>query len=160
VLLPAHCVESKKIMGVTQLELPIFLFQNNLEADGTVFEVSEIIVHPDWDILSKSYEADIAIAILNEPVIMSTSVTNICLNSPSKLAEDFIGQYAIVCGWGHSKISDYQQVDNLRAVTVPIVDKKYCNESRVFREITSNKLFCAGSTDKEAGACKGKQNYF
>ncbi len=155
-LFAAHCVESKQSIITTKPELSIFLFQNNLEEDGTEFSVSEIIVHSNWDILSKPYEADIAIAILKDPVIMSSNVTNICLNSPSKSVEDFIGRKATVCGWGHSEISDYQPVDdNLRAVTVPIVDQKNCKESRVLREIYADTLFCAGSTNITAGPCKG-----
>ncbi len=116
-------MESKKRIDKAQPELPFFLFQNNLEENskGTEFDISEIIVHPDWNILSQSYEADIAIAILKEPVKFSSNITNICLNSPSKTVDDFfIDQDGIVCGWGHSETSGSTPVDDLRAVTVPI----------------------------------------
>ncbi len=147
-------MEAKKIVDTTKPELSIFLFQNNLEEEGTAFYVSEIIVHPDWDILNKRYEADIAIVILKEPVEISSNVTNICLNSPSKPVENFIGKDATVCGWGHIENS-FKPVKELRAVTVPIVEQKNCNESRVLREISSDTLFCAGSTNITAGPCKG-----
>ncbi len=155
-LFAAHCVESKKSVFTTQPEFSIFLFQNNLYEDGPDYHVSEIIVHPDWDVLTKPYEADIAIAILKEPVEFSSKVTNICLNSPTKPVDDnFIGQNAVVAGWGHTEES-FKTVADLRAVTVPIVDRNECKESPVLRDIYSDTLFCAGSTEQKVGPCKGK----
>ncbi len=127
---------------------------------GTEFGISEIIVHPDWDILTQSYEADIAIAILEKLIKFSPNLTNICLNEPSRPVGDFFtGQNGTVSGWGHSQTSKYKHVDDLRAVTVPIVDHRYCKESRTLREIYADTLFCAGRTDTAAGPCKGKMKF-
>jgi hypothetical protein len=156
-------VQSKKSIDTKQPELPIFLFQNNLSEEliGTEFDIAEIIVHPDWDILNQSYEADIAIAILKKPVKFSPNITNICLNSPAKPVDDFfIGKNGTVCGWGHSETSGSKPVDELRAVTVPIVDQSFCSESRALREIYAETLFCAGRTDIAAGPCKGDFKIF
>jgi secreted trypsin-like serine protease len=155
VLFAAHCVKLKKSVDTAQPEFPIFLFQNNLSEDlvGTEFEVAKIIVHPDWNILTQPYEADIAIAILKEPVEFSSNITNICLNSSSKPVDDLLN--GTVCGWGHSETSGSKPVDELRAVTVPIVGQRLCSESRAFREIYAETLFCAGRTDIAAGPCKG-----
>ncbi len=158
VLFAAHCVKSKKSVDTAHPELPIFIFQNNLSVDlvGTEFEIAEIIVHPDWDILDQPYEADIAIVILKEPVKFSSNITNICLNSPAKPVDKFfIGRNGTVAGWGHSETSESKPVKDLRAVTVPIVDQIYCTESKVLREIYSETLFCAGNTGIAAGPCKG-----
>ncbi len=155
----AHCLESKKSIVTKQAEFSIFVFQNNLDEDETPeYEVSKIIVHPDWDTLTKPYEADIAIAILKEQVEFSPNVTNICLNSPLKQVDDnFVGQNATVCGWGHTETS-FEAADDLRAVTVPIVDRYECTESPVLREIYSETLFCAGDTKQKAGPCKGEKS--
>jgi hypothetical protein len=117
------------------------------------------MVHPDWNVLTKPYEADIAIAILKEPVEFSSNVTNICLNSPTKPVDDnFIGQNGTVGGWGHTEES-FVSVKDLRAVTVPIVDRYECKESPVLREIYSETLFCAGNVDIAAGPCRGKERH-
>jgi hypothetical protein len=138
VLLAAHCVEYKKGFVTTQLEFLTFLFQDDLYTDGSEYYISEIIVHPDWDVLTKPYEADIAIAILKEPVEFSSNVTNICLNSPSKPVDDnFIGQSGTVC-WKNG-------------TTVPIVDRDECIESPLLRDIYSDTLFCAGRTNINKG---------
>jgi hypothetical protein len=144
VLFAAHCVESKKSFITTQAEFSIFVFQDDLKETGSDFHISRIIVHPDWNILTKPYEADIAIAILKELVEFSSNVTNICLNSPSKPVEDFVGQNATVAGWGHTEES-FTSVNDLRAVTVPIVERYKCRESPVLRDIYSETLFCAGN---------------
>jgi hypothetical protein len=152
-------VKSKKSVDTTPLEMPFFRFQNKLTGQvlpGDLFEVSDIIVHPDWDILTQPYKADIAIAILKEPVNFSSDITNICLNSPLKPVDNFfIGKNGTVCGWGHSEFSGSKHVDELRAVTVPIVDQNVCNESQVLQKIYADTLFCAGRTDIAAGPCKG-----
>ncbi len=141
-LFAAHCVEYKRNIITACIEL-FFRFQNNLDDRSMV---SEIIVHPDWDALTKPYEADIAIAILKEPVEFSTHVTNICLNSPTNSVDDnFIGKKAFVC-WKNT--------------TVPIVDRDECKESPVLREIYSDTLFCAGRTDNAAGLCKSKKKNY
>ncbi len=156
-LLAAHCMESKKNINKTQPELSYFMFQNNWSDDGTEYQISEIIVHPDWDILTKPYEADIAIAILKEPVEISSNVTNICLNSPSKPVDDyFIDQSGFVAGWGHTE-SSFKPVDDLRAVTVPIVEREKCKESTALRDLYSETLFCAGDIKRKAGPCRGKE---
>jgi secreted trypsin-like serine protease len=156
VLFAAHCVENKKSI-TTQTESSSFRIQDYSDEDKTPdFEISEIIVHPDWDTLTKPYEADIAIAILEEPVEFP-NVTNICLNSPSKSVEEFIGQSGVVAGWGHTEAS-FEAANELRAVTVPIVDRYECTESPVFREIYSETLFCAGDTKQKAGPCKGEKS--
>jgi secreted trypsin-like serine protease len=127
VLFAAHCVESKKSIDTVQAELSYFVFRDNWDEDGTQYHISEIIVHQDWDTLTKPYEADIAIAILKEPVEFSSNVTNICLNSPSKAVDDnFIGRNASVAGWGYTKSSGNKTVNELRAVTVPIVERDKC----------------------------------
>ncbi len=158
-LLAAHCVELKKSIITTQVESSYFVFRDNWDDDGPEYQISEIIVHPDWDILTKPYEADIAIAILKEPVEFSTHVTNICLNSPlSPVDDNFIGQNATVAGWGHTE-SSLEPIEELRAVTVPIVERGKCTESPVLREIYSETLFCAGNTEQKAGPCSGKNYY-
>ncbi len=86
-------------------------------------------------------------------------MTNICLNSPSRQVDDnFVGQNAFVAGWGHTE-SSLEPVEELRAVTVPIVEREKCTESPVLREIYSETLFCAGNTDIAAGPCSGKNYY-
>ncbi len=146
-LLAAHCVELKKNIITMQAELSFFRFQDNLYDEGPEYYISEIIVHPDWDTLTKPYEADIAIAILKKPVEFSSNVRNICLNSPSRPVDDnFIGWNATVGGWGPTEDSIIETVDILKAVTVPIVDRERCTESTVLREIYSETFFCAGKS--------------
>ncbi len=157
-LFAAHCVENKKSIITSQLEFSYFVFQDNWDEDGPIFDIYKIIVHPDWDTLTKPYEADIAIAILKEPVEFSSNLTNICLNSPSKPVEDFIGQNATVAGWGYTRFSENDAVNELRAVTVPIVDRYECTESPVLREMYSETLLCAGDTKKKAGPCRGNEH--
>jgi hypothetical protein len=141
-----------------QEALTKFVFQDNLEKAGN--KVSEIIVHPDWDVLTKSFEADIAIAILKETVEFSLNVTNICLNSSTKPVEDFfVGQNATVCDWKITEPSENETTVELKVVTVPIVDRDKCKESTVLREIYSDTLFCAGNIDIASGLCKGMKRH-
>jgi hypothetical protein len=152
-------VEAKR-SDPKKIEMQIFLFRNNLNQykDDTMFGISEIIVHPDWNALNPLYEADIAIAILEKPVEFSSEITNICLNTSRSDDDNLLDKIGIVCGWGYSEFSNYRPVNDLRAVTVRIVDQQNCNESQSLREIYAETLFCAGNTNNAAGPCKGDTN--
>lgn len=158
-MLAAHCIKYKKNIDAAAPESSVFFFYNNLTANGAVTEISEIILHPDWDnyILRPEYKADIAIAILKEPIQLSKEVWHICLNSPLNPIENFVGKIANVSGWGQTESSGTEFVNELREVSVPIVEQHLCNNSDKLRRINADTLFCAGRTDNKFGPCKGIQ---
>ncbi len=121
--------------------------------DSPDADVSEFIIHPDWDPLDSHYTADIAIAVLKEPIELSDEIHHVCLNTPSDPIQSFAGRNASVYGWGLTE--ELKLVTELRHVEVPMVDQAMCNSSRALRRIMSDTSFCAGARDGKSGACNG-----
>jgi hypothetical protein len=123
--------------------------------DPAKAEVSEFIVHPDWDPEDTHYSADIAIAVLKKPVEITNKIRHVCLNTPSYPIQSLAGQNTSVYGWGLTE--ELETVTELREVEVPLVDQAFCNSSSPkLRNIMSDTSFCAGARDGETGACNGK----
>jgi hypothetical protein len=145
-----------------------FYFKNDYDTDDESANayVSEFIVHPDWDPKETRYTADIAIAILKEPVNLTNKVRHVCLNTPSKPIQSFAGRNAKVYGWGLTEGLEYYT--ELRDVEVPLVDQKWCSKTEYttwifftkeeptkIANIMSETSFCAGAKDGKTGPCNG-----
>jgi hypothetical protein len=118
-------------------------------------EISELILHPDWDHKSKHFKADIAIAVLKEPVIFTSDIRKICLTTPSQPIKNFANQIATVAGWGYTETSNKTSVSDLREVKVPIAEQSLCDASKRLQRYNADTLFCAGSRDNLTGPCRG-----
>ncbi len=110
-------------------------------------DVSELMLHPDWDSKSEQFKADIAIAVLKEFIDFSLDVRKICFSAPNQPIENFVGQNATVAGWGYTESSGRQAVLQLRDVIVPIVNQTFCSASSRLKKYNADTLFCAGSKD-------------
>ncbi len=140
-----------------------FFFGNDLtvieEADK--MKTSEFFIHPDWETDTQRRYADLAIALLVNPVKFSDDVLHVCLNSPLNPVDSFAGNNATVVGWGFTEFSSATPVKHLREVAVPFVDQSFCNSSHIFVWlINSDTSFCAGAKDGKSGACVGNYSSF
>ncbi len=158
VLFAAHCIQDKQQEGKLSKKASesYFYFKNDYDADdeSTKAEVSEFIVHPDWDPEEKCYTADIAIAVLKEPMKLTNKIRHVCLNTPSNPIQNFAGRNASVYGWGLTE--ELETVSELHHVDVPLVDQVLCNSSNPnIPKIMSDTSFCAGARDGRTGPCNG-----
>ncbi len=139
-----------------------FYFKNDnddVDDASAKADVSEFITHPDWDPEDSHYTADIAIAVLKEPVKLSNEISHVCLNTPSNPIQNFAGRNAKVYGWGLTE--ELELASQLRQVEVPLVNQALCNSSGpTLRKIMSDTSFCAGAKDGQTGACNGKQKKY
>ncbi len=153
----AHCLQDKGQKVVKNAFESHIIFQNDHSAanDSAKGEVSEFIIHPDWDPKDSHYTADIAIAVLKKPLKLSDDIQYVCWNTPSHPIQDFAGKNGIVYGWGLTE--EFKTVSKLRQVPIPLVDQAECHgTNRAFRGIMSNTSFCAGARDGKTGACSGR----
>ncbi len=153
----AHCVQDKKSKEVKEALKSQFRFENDYDygLQSARADVSEFIIHPDWDPDDSHYTADIAIAVLKEPIKLSNEIRHVCLNTPSHPIQSFAGRLSKVYGWGFTE--EIKTVSDLRDVSVPLVDQALCNSSHPeLPTIMSDTSFCAGARDGKTGACNGK----
>jgi hypothetical protein len=138
-----------------------FYFKNdyNDEDDSARVDVSEFIIHPDWDPKDSHYTANIAIAVLKNPIKLSNEIEPITVNNPSNLIQSFAGRNALVCGWGYTE--NFKLVSQLHDITIPLVDQALCNSSNpTLANIMSDTSFCAGARDGKTGPCNGNICFF
>jgi hypothetical protein len=104
-------LQNKDEKEIKEASESYFYFKNNykVDDDSAQAEVSKFIIHPDWDPNEKPYTADIAIAVLKEPIELSNEIRHVCLSTSSDLIQKFSRKNASVYGWGLT--------EELRAVT-------------------------------------------
>jgi hypothetical protein len=159
-LLAAHCIKSKKVLLAVDAEYYEIIFSNDARSDFSN-EVSEMILHPQWDSKGEKYKADIAIAVLTKTINFTPELNKICFNTPNQPVEIFEDQNATVAGWGYPDQNTTKSVLDLREVIVPIVNQTACTASDRLKRYNDDTLFCAGSKDGKTGPCRGEyQNNF
>jgi hypothetical protein len=158
-LFAAHCLQNKRQEKAKNASDTYFYFKNDYDTDDDSANayVSKFIVHPDWDPEDSHFAADIAIAVLKEPLNLTDEVRHVCLNTPSDPIQSFAGRNASVYGWGLTEDLEAEPVTELRHVEVPLVDQALCNSSNtILHRTMSDTSFCAGASDGKTGACNGK----
>ena len=126
------------------------------EIGSVTHKVWTIIVHPDWNPMNFSFDADIALVVLKEPVALLKKV--IQLINLSRMSEVLSGKGTIV-GWGKSERSeaignDYDYTPNM--IELPVVRQSECFEaSKDLQATASNRTFCAGYIDQSIAICSG-----
>lgn len=98
--------------------------------------IKEIFVRPDLSEIN--FEADIAIAVLEESIEVSENIRHICLNKQP--IESFVGQDAIVVGWKLAK--NNENSTQMEEVSISIVDKSICPR------LNNESIFCPSIYDE------------
>lgn len=117
-----------------------------------VRKVKRMIIHRDYN--PSNFDNDIALLELESPFQLQPHVVPICL--PEK-NEDFIGQAAMVAGWG--KLSFGGPVPNiLQIANLPVIGNKDCQEmyhNSGHMKIISDSFVCAGFPNGGRDSCEG-----
>ena len=99
----AHCVNDKGTLRLRETtETAVYLGKHNLnDLNEPGFEkrgVRDFFVHPDWKPLDKSYDADIAIIVMDSPVEYSDFIRPICVWEFSEHLHEVVGQQGTMAG--------------------------------------------------------------
>ncbi|GCB81523.1 hypothetical protein scyTo_0022524, partial [Scyliorhinus torazame] len=108
---------------------------------------------PHHRFFHKTYDNDIAVLVLKNPMQFNKNVVPICLPQ-REFAETVLMKMpdALVSGWG--RIFDHGMTANkLQRLKVPYVDRTKCIESSKYP--VSQNMFCAGYKDESKDACQG-----
>lgn len=145
---------------LSENDVTAFVGKHNLsfidEPGSAAHSVQEIILHPDWDIESPEYDADISIVVLSDSVVFSRNVEPVCLPQPS--FDEVVGTGTVV-GWGVSEQSEadgehYDSTPN--QLEVPAVSQAHCFLTvKKLLVPSSNRTFCAGFVNQSKSPCRG-----
>ena len=150
VVTAAHCLK-----GVDDSRSTVRVGEHNQDHTNEEYSHTDFTVttkiHPRYD--SSSYDYDVAVIKLDQPIDFQPHVVPICL---AKKDQDFTGQTATLSGWGHEvKYGNVQSV--LKSVNVPILTNEEC--TRMFRanghhDNISDRMLCAGVTNGGRDSCQ------
>ncbi|HID81570.1 MAG TPA: serine protease [Chromatiales bacterium] len=157
VLTAAHCVDNIK---TDPSQVFALTGATNLETQGDLIAVTNIIVHPGYQVLSPN-DSDIALLELAQDAPAPAQVISLFTGSPA------VGSLSTVVGWGTTVFdpnatppSSNPSLDLLE-VQVPIVDQMVCTNlyasatPPLNAQITSN-MICAGDLgDGGEDSCQG-----
>lgn len=112
---------------------------------------SEIIIHPDWNYKTYSFDADLAIVVLDETIEYDEFIQSICL--PDLSTGDILGNGTIV-GWGKSEKNSYELTPSM--LQVPIIPASCCYPKYPkLAEFSSCRMFCGGYEKEQKAPCYG-----
>ena len=148
----AHCVKD-----VTPSNLLVRVGEYNILDTNEAHEhlnrrITRIITHVNFD--KASYEYDIALLRVDEPIPFQPNIIPICLPDTDN---DLVGEEGWVTGWGRK--SEYGQISPvLREVHLPIISNAKC--MAMYRMSGQNEwipriFLCAGTANGGQDPCEG-----
>ncbi|GAB6027067.1 hypothetical protein CHUAL_013793 [Chamberlinius hualienensis] len=148
ILTAAHCFKISSVKSLAKVRVGFSERQSSIPD----LKIAEIISHENY-IPNRSGLYDIALVRLASPLTLNSSISPICLSSiPS---ENYVGQKAIVTGWGVVDKKNEIVSNYLQAASVHIIPIKDCIRTyrKAKKKVTDNNI-CAGGTDGK-DACQG-----
>lgn len=114
-------------------------------------KVQKVVLHPHFHLFT--YDSDIALLYLSQPVLFSAVAVPVCLPdlhlSHYLLKENLRG---VVSGWGTTQYLG-RSSRFLRKVSLPVVSHQTCRKST--EQIITDNMFCAGFPDASRDSCSG-----
>ncbi|RZC34212.1 Trypsin domain containing protein [Asbolus verrucosus] len=156
VVTAAHCVWFYKAPLINKDDILLVMGRSDIShwasAGALIRTAEEVIPHPNYK--QGSGHCDVAVIEMNEEVTFRPSIRPICLWSGDTNLKLLSGTSGVVAGWGKSE-SKHKAVTKPRKVAMPIVSQEVCLRSNLgFKNLTSEKTFCAGNRDG-SGPCSG-----
>ncbi|TFK09355.1 troponin I, fast skeletal muscle [Platysternon megacephalum] len=147
ILTAAHCMNQSKIIKVVVGEVD----RDKEENTEMMYSVEKVFVHGKF--VSATYDYDIALIKLKEPIKFSMYVIPACLPDVEFANEILMNQKSgTVSGFG--RLFEHGRLSNtLKVLEVPYIDRNSCKQTTNFA-ITEN-MFCAGYDNVTKDACQG-----
>lgn len=157
VVTAAHCFLQS---GHNPNDVEVRLGEHNITATESyevTMQIAEMIPHPNYD--QPTYDSDILLLRLQQPVVYSDYIIPICI--PSELRGERLiqpGKRGYAAGWGRTEHSETAAdfSDVLRRARLSITDHQRCGEQHT--HVITNNMFCAIGGNRRNGvrdSCSG-----
>ncbi|WP_282085271.1 serine protease [Aquimarina algiphila] len=154
ILTAAHCLYYEDWLGRTKkrtvTDLYIFANSSNLKSGGEIYDVINIIEHPNYN--QSNQDNDIALLEVSLPINLISN--NQIVSLPRNLEEytnlNQVGREFLVSGWGATDVNGTIFPEILRRTNVSIKSHNICktNYAAVNSTVTDN-MICAANPDKD-----------
>jgi hypothetical protein len=154
----AHCFSTKGRSETVAAEDVIAMlgkhYLNDFNESGSInSSLSEIILHPDLsNSLNSSYDADIAILVLIDPINFTDLIRPVCL--PEQSFDDVTG-VGVNVGWGQSQRNHFHDIKP-NGLEIPVINSTHCfSQFPKLALISSDSSFCGGYENQGKAPCLG-----
>lgn len=105
--------------------------------------VSEIYIHPDWDVYDGKYDADISIFVLSENITFTNFIRPICLPEDDVIISNVTGS---IVGWGFIENGTSSHLDFPSQGVTKALNDTYCYLTDYgIAMFSSARTFCGGA---------------
>lgn len=159
VISAAHCFKGRESKQFNTDDIVVSLGQHNIRKLHDPRTISmgleSLNVHPEFLKDPKgSYDADIAVLVLERAVTFSEFIKPVCLWSGDTDETAVFGKTGVIVGWGKDE-SGHLVTKAPKRASVPIVSHLECiRSSETFLRITSSRTLCGGAKN-DSGPCNG-----
>jgi Leucine-rich repeat (LRR) protein len=129
-------------------------YLNDFNETGSInSSLIEIILHPSWsNSLNSSYDADIAILVLIDPINFTDLIRPVCL---PKQSFDEVAGVGVNVGWGQSQRNHFHDIKP-NGLEIPVINSTHCfSQFPKLALISSDSLFCGGYANQGKSPCLG-----
>jgi hypothetical protein len=147
ILTAAHCIQDKsENEPISPEESNFVVGKHNLKARHEkgfkIMAIERFVMNPGWKPNRRNYDADIAVAILQTPLIYKHNIQPICLGPQTEDTSELFGLQGVVAGWGYIEEKNIN-VGIPRIVEIPIINDDTCVEENDFLSyVMSHRTFC------------------
>ncbi|KAJ8932948.1 hypothetical protein NQ314_014327, partial [Rhamnusium bicolor] len=145
ILTIAHCFDLDR----AEAHFSVHIGTSYVGSGGQVFNVTKIIVHPNYNFITNDY--DVALVKLSS-VVPDTVANSITLASEG--SQPKVGDMVTITEWGN-RVKDGKSSTVLRIVQLPIVSYADCGTAYFNRFKITPRMFCAGFMNEIQVTCVG-----
>ncbi|NWS59481.1 FA10 factor, partial [Chunga burmeisteri] len=147
ILSAAHCINHSKVLQV----LVGMVDKEKEEPSRAMHRVEKVIAHAEFD--AETFNNDIALLKLEEPITFSEDVVPACLPEEDFANDVLMNQaFGIVSGFG-VMFEHTEPVKRMKVLQIPYVDRDTCKLA--LRNVVTENMFCAGYDKDGKDVCQG-----
>lgn len=149
----AHCIQGKGIQkkllpGDIRVLIGAYDLTSKTEMRVQQRDVQEIHVHPEWDVYSDTYDANLAVLLLKELVLFTSYIRPVCIPADDTLIDDVKG---LVVGWGLREDGTKLNTEFIKRATVTALSVLDClTKYPQVGVIPSPRTYCGQGEDGNA----------
>ncbi|XP_064471750.1 testisin-like isoform X2 [Ornithodoros turicata] len=157
VVTAGHCVAKYQYTPSSiRVTLGDYVLNSDVESiPSETFGVRQIRIHPNFRFTPQADRYDVAVLVLDRPVVYKPNIMPICL--PPKDA-DFVSRIAVAAGWGALEPGSKVRPRVLQHVHVPVLPNQVCETWHRRQGINiriHDEMLCAGYERGGKDSCQG-----
>ncbi|EFX78155.1 hypothetical protein DAPPUDRAFT_105418 [Daphnia pulex] len=150
VLLAAQCLEKLSLYELSTVTVLVGMFKTDQTDVQMTRRISKIFLHSQYN--SATYANDIAIIVMDAPVVLAKGVASTVCLPPASTGDDYVDQDAIILGWGAPAAKTPQ---NLEQAKVSIISNTDCktDADRFAGQYVTDTTICTSVGDSVKYTC-------